>query len=212
MKQKFLAACAVLLAVCALNGCGGESSETTETQDDMPYGSTVVNDMERDIAVSYDKRFLEDGLVDQIYAYYHAISAKDAAEFTSALFPLYHEYQLEEVYGGEIDDQTLLDTTYDTIAEYFGYDFAFSLLEVTDAVTEDFVSADRDSFYAMLEALASDKGEPSLAEHTQGFCELTVTRYVTEAGSGVRHETGDVLEHETLFAIQYDGEWYVIYV
>lgn len=210
MKHKLIAAGALLLALCTVTGCG-ESSEIN-AQDDMPYGATLTKDMSRDIAMSYDTRFLDAALADQIYAYYHAIQTKDAAEFSAALFPLYHRYQLEDVYAGDLTDQDLLDTTYDAITEYFGYDFAFSMLDVNDAVTEDYISADRDSFLPMLEDLAADKGEPSVLEHTQHFYQLTVTRYVTEAGSGVQSETDDVLENEMLFAIQYDGEWYLIYV
>lgn len=211
MKHKLFAAIgAMLLTLCTLTGCG-EKTES-DPQDDMPYGATIVKNTERDIAVSYDKRFLDDGLVDQIFAYYHAVQTKDAAEFSAALFPLYHAYQMEDVYGGELTDQDLMDSTYDAIAEYFGYDFAFSLLDVTDAITEDYVSPDRDSFLLMLDDLAADKGETPVSEHTQNFYQLTVTRYVTEEGSGILQETDDVLEDETLFAIQYDNEWYLIYV
>lgn len=210
MKHKFFAACASLFAL-ALTGCGAQNS-SSEAQNDMPYGATVIKDMDRDTTVSYDKRFLDAAAVDQVYAYYHAIQTKDAEAFSAAVFPLYHAYQLEDVYGGNVTDQALVDTTYDAIVEYFGYDFEYTLLDITDAVTEDYISADRDSFLSMLDDLAADKGEPSVSEHTQAFYELTVTRYIAEQGSGVRAETDDMMEDETLFAIQYDGEWYVIYM
>lgn len=212
MKQRmFAVAGVILLTACTLTGCGG-TTDAPDTQEELPYGATITKVTSREIAVCYDARYLEAALVDQIYAYYHAIQTKDAAEFSAALFPLYHDYQLEDVYGGELSDQELLDTTYDVITEYFGYDFEFALLDVTEAVTEDYLSADRDSLLFMLDDLAADKGQPSVTEHTQNFYQLTVTRYVTEQGSGIRSETDDVLEGETLFAIQYDNEWYLIYV
>lgn len=210
MKHNRFAACAVLLAL-ALTGCGAQES-SAGTEDDLPYGATITKDMSRGITMSYDARFLDAAAADRIYAYYHAIQTKDAAEFASAVFPLYHEYQLEEVYGGELTDQDLLDTTYDAITEYFGYDFVFSMIEVTDAVTEDYISPDRDNFLAMFDDLAADEGKPSVSEHTDAFYELSVTRYVAEQGAGERGETDDVLRDETLFAIRYDGEWYVVYV
>lgn len=211
MKRKlFAAAGAILLAACSLTGCGGESSEA-ELKDALPYGATLVKETERGIAISYDKRYLEDALVDQIYMYYHAIQTKNAEEFSAVMFPLYHEYQLTEIYGGEVTDQALMDATYDAVAEYFGYDFEYAMLEITNAITEDYLSADRDSFLSMLDDLAADNGQPSVTEHTQNFFELTVTRYVAEAGSGILRETDDVLENETLFAIQYDNDWYLLY-
>lgn len=210
MKQNFFAAFAVLFAL-AMTGCGAQES-SSDAQDAMPYGATLTQDVSRGTAMRYDKRFLDAAAVDQVYAYYHAIQTKDAEAFSAALLPLYHAYQLEDVYGGDITDQALVDNTYDAISEYFGYDFEYTLLDITDAVTEDYISADRDSFLSMLDDLAADKGEPSVSEHTQAFYEVSVTRYIAEQGSGVRAETDDMMEDEKLFAIQYDGEWYVIYM
>lgn len=212
MKHRFFAAAgALLLSAAWLTGCG-ESGET-ETMDELPYGATLTKTTDRDIALSYDARFIDDELAGQIHAYYHSIQARDAEEFASAIFPLYHDYQLEEVYGGQYTDQDLLDTTYDAITEYFEMDdFVYSMVEVTDLVAVDGVSSDRDQFLAMLDDLAADKNAPKISQNATYFYQMLVTRYVTEPDSGVHSETDDVLTDETLYAIEYEGKWYLIYV
>ena len=213
MKERlFAAAGALLLAACSLTGCG-ESAKQEEniTSDQMPYGSTVSEDTSRSMTISYDKRFVEDALVEKIYTYYHAIESKDGEALGSVMFPLYHAYQLEEFYGGKVDDQALADSTYDAIREYFGYDFDYSYIEITDMVSKLGESAGRDALALQLDQLANEKGEKPVSDDTQHLCELTLTRHVDKKGSGNKTETPDTLTGETLYAIQYQNEWYLMY-
>ena len=213
MKRKLYAAAAAFMllpAVLTLGGCGETSEETVE-EEQLPYGATVTLDSSRGITVSCDTRFIEPALADKLYTYYHSIETKNAEEFASVIFPLYHDYDMNEIYAGELDDQKLLDSTYSAIHDYFGFDFEYSMVEVTNAVTQDGESSDRDQLRQLLDDLAADKDEPNVSAHTTYFYELNMTRYLKEKGADDHAETDYVLRDEKLFALKYDDQWYLIY-
>ena len=214
MKQKmFAAVCAAVLAVCPLAGCGAAGSEEQEAvkMEDLPYGSTITEDSTRNITIAFDKRFLDDALLDRIASYYESIQNRDAEAFKSVVFPLYHNYEISTVYEDKVTEQDLLDTTYDAIKEYFGYDFDFAYLNVEECVMKDGISGERDTMIQFLDDLAAEKGEKKISEDTGALYEMSVKRHVAEKGSGNRTETLDELDSETLYAIQYQGEWYLMY-
>ena len=213
MKHKILAAaCALLLTVCPLTGCASSQSESdTITSDQFPYGATTAVNWSRNIPMAYDTRFLEDGLLDKLYDYYHSIETKDGDLLKSSVFPLYDEYLIESVYENKVTEQQIVDETNKAINEYFGYDFDFAYIEIADLVEKDGVSGTRDTLKQLLDDIAEKKGEKKVSEDTQHFYELTVTRHFAKKGSGTRAETPDVLTGEILYAIQYQNEWYVIF-
>ena len=212
MKHRLLtAACAVLLTACSLAGCGAAESQEVHTSDEMPYGATFATDSSRDIALSFDKRFVDDALADKIYTYYHSIQEKDGEAFGSVMFPLYHAYQLETLYENELSDQQIVENSYDAIKEHFGYDFDYSFIEITDLVADPEDSGSDTSLPALLDQLAKEKGDKAVSEDTQHLYAMYMTRHVTEKGSGDKTETPDTLTGETLYAIQYQNEWYLIY-
>ena len=206
-----LASAVILLpAALMLGGCGEAAGNNVET-DQLPYGATVTIDTSRDITMSYDARFIEPELADKVYAYYHAVQTKNAEEFTPVLFPLYHDYQLNDLYEGQIDDQVLMESSYSAVQEYFGFDFEYSMIDITGAIMSDGISEERDRLRQMLDDLADDKDQPAVSTHTTYFYELSVTRYVTEQGSGEREETDYVLTDEKLYAMKYDDQWCLVY-
>ena len=203
-----------ILTVCSLMGCGnsGASGNTDDINtEDLPYGSTISIDSSRSMTISSDKRFIDDALTETIYTYYHSIETKDGEAFSSVMFPIYHEYQLSEYYEDEVTDQELLESTYDSIKEYFGYDFAYSFIDITDVKYKTGESSSRDGLVMMLDQLAEEKDIKPISDETQNLYEMTVTRYVDKQGSGTKKETEDSLVGETLFAIQYQGKWYLMY-
>ena len=214
MKYKFsAAACACLLAACSLTGCGaaGESSDDGMDLEHYPYGSTLVEDTSRSMTISYDKRFLDDALVEKIYTYYHSLESKDGEAFGSVMFPLYHDYQLHTLYEDSMTDQDLAEGTYDNIKEYFGYDFDYTFIDVTNVVTKLGESSGRDSLELMLDQLAEDSGEKPVSSSMQALYELTIDRYYCDKGANIHGETDSVIEDERLFALKYENEWYLIY-
>lgn len=209
MKTRlFTAVCAGMLIMCSLTGC---ASDSTEKETQMPYGSTVTIDPSRSMSISYDSRFLDDALIEKIYTYYHSIETKDGEMFNSVLFPLYHEYQMKDIYEEQVTDQTLVEDTYDAIKDYFDYDFAYSFIDVTNLKSSLGESSSRDALVVMLDELASEKEMASISEDTQKLYELTVTRYVAKQGEVTKRETDNSLEGETLYAIQYQDQWYLMY-
>ncbi|MBR3417554.1 MAG: hypothetical protein IKG82_02555, partial [Oscillospiraceae bacterium] len=125
MKRKFIAlAGALLLTVCPLTGCGstGSNNDLNLTEDEMPYGSTLVKVGELAVPVQYDRRFLEDALVEKLAAYYHALQEKDSEAFSALMFPLYHNYELETVYEGKYTDADVVNNTHEAICESVGRD------------------------------------------------------------------------------------------
>ena len=214
MKHKFsAAACACMLAACSLTGCGaaGESSDDGMNLEQYPYGSTLVEDTSRSMTISYDKRFLDDALVEKIYTYYHSLESKDGEAFGSVMFPLYHDYQLHTLYEDSMTDQDLAEGTHDNIKEYFGYDFDYAFIDVTNVVTKLGESSGRDSLELMLDQLAEEKKQKPVSDDTQHLYEMTITRYIDKKGSGTKTQTNDSMSDETLYAIQYQNEWYLMY-
>lgn len=215
MKKYGAGLCAVLLSACMLmTGCGAPKADTQENiaEDEMPYGSTVTEDRSYGFTVSYDKRFLAPELVEKIAGYYRAIQEKDGTAFAALMFPCYHQYQMEQVYEGKVTDQALMDATYDTVKEYFGFDFAFSYIDITNFVSSEGQSEDYDAMYPMIAKLVEEQGEGKLSENMQALYELTVTRYVAEKGKNENSITEYVLKDEKLFAIQYQNQWYLMYL
>ncbi len=64
---------------------------------------------------------------------------------------------------------------------------------------------------ALMDTLAQSHEETLVSERVQDFYRLTVTRYLTEAGSGVRNETDVHIDNEILYVLKDGGQWYVIY-
>lgn len=213
MKHRFFAAaCAVLLTACSLAGCAdSKSGGENITSDEMPYGATIAVDWSRGIPLAYDTRFLEGGVLDKIYDYYHAIESKDGDLLKKTIFPLYESYQIDTVYEGKVTEQQIVEETYDVYKEQFGYDFDFAYIEITGLVTGSGQSGSRDSLRQLLDDIAKEKGEKKVSGEAQNLYELTVTRHVAKKGSGERSETPDYLTGETLYAIQYQNEWYLMY-
>lgn len=214
MKRKFIAlAGALLLTVCPLTGCGstGSNNDLNLTEDEMPYGSTLVKVGELAVPVQYDRRFLEDALVEKLAAYYHALQEKDSEAFSALMFPLYHNYELETVYEGKYTDADVVNNTHEAMKSLHGGDFDFALIDVTDLITKQGTSENYDALYLMLDQLAEDNGQEPVTKNMQALYELTVDRYLCDKGAGIKGETDSLIEGERLFALKYENEWYLIY-
>lgn len=213
MKRRMLAlAGALVLAACPLTACGESSADETSVVYDMPYGSMLTANTALPVSVQYDSRFLEDGLVQKISSYYHALQAQDAAEFTAAQLPFYHEYQLAEAGGDELTDDALVKLTYESIkAEYDGKDFDYSMVDVVEYIDADGQIDTRDAMLAMLDKIAEEKGEPKVSDRAEKFVQMSIDRYLCDKGSGSKRETAVKLDGELLFAVKLDGQWYLMY-
>lgn len=193
-------------------GCGGESSEDIVPQDALPYGATItLKKQAGEPTVQYDARFLPDGAVDVLLAYYDSIVAEDAARFESIQLPMYHDYQLDTVLGGEFTDADILKNTNEAMKEYFGGDYAFAMLDVTECLGKS-DSSNGQNLLLLLDGLWEDAGkEGKFSDQVGTLEELKVTRYLTAAGSGENTETNCVLKDETLYLMEYQDQWYVFY-
>lgn len=210
MKKTTMILASVLLCTCMLSACGDSSSGDDIAMEDLPYGATLTVDKSREIGIQFDRRYLEDNLLDVIIAYHHALQTNNAEEFSACLFPLYHEYELEELYGGEVTDAAIVETSNAELEAYYGEPYAFSLIDITGMIWEDNVSPDRDALLGMLDDLAADAGQPAVSEELQALYELNITVYLDSKDSGTKSET-DVYMTEALYAIHYEGKWYLIY-
>ena len=209
----FAMAAAMLLSACAVTACGEQSSATEDqAEEDMPYGATVVENRDGDYTLCYDRRFLDDYLVDMVRKYYLSIQEKDGEAFSKLLFPLYHQYQLDEFYEGELTDQDIVDRTNAAISEYYNIDFAYSYIDIKSLIDTDSQSQERDSLLPMLDDLAAEKDMPKISEKTEKLYEMTIDRYIGERGKTDKNPTDIVLKDEKLYAIKYDDQWYLIYL
>ena len=214
MKCKWIAlAGALLLAACPLTACEhkGSYGDLNMTEDDMPYGSTLVKNTDYGVPLQYDRRFIEDALAEKLASYYHALQENDAAEFSAVLFPLYHNYELETVYDGKYTDADIVNNTHEAMKELHGGDFDFALLDITDIISEQGESQNYDALTGMLDQLAKDNDQKPVTEEMQVLYELTIDRYFCDKGKGIKGETDSLLEAERLFALKYQDQWYLIY-
>ncbi|MCQ2407808.1 MAG: hypothetical protein MJ065_04685 [Oscillospiraceae bacterium] len=209
----FAMAAAMLLSACAVTACGEQSSVTEDqAEEDMPYGATVVENRSGDYTLCYDRRFLDDALIDMIRKYYLSLQEKDGEAFSKLMFPLYHQYQLEEFYAGELTDQDIVEQTHDAIAKYYDIDFAYSYIDIKSLIDTDSQSQERDSLLPMLDNLAAEKDLPKISEGTTKLYEMTIDRYIGEREKTDKNPTDIVLQDEKLYAIKYEEQWYLIYL
>ncbi len=210
MKQKAIAAlllCGMLLTAAAC----GDSSGTTVAEEDLPYGATLTLVKNTDLpSVQYDTRFLTEEMVQTVLAYYDSIEEQNTAAFTALQLPLYREYELNTVYENAFTDEDLIANAYAGFADYFGGDFKFSMIDITDCIVGDSYSTSA-ALLEMLDGLSEEKDGTKISEDITEFYELTVTRYLAAADSDIHTETDCVVEGETLFLLQYLGQWYIIY-
>ena len=213
MKKIYSVLLAAVLC-CGLAGCGHASSADSGenmTMDDMPYGSTLVYDDTRSIAIQYDKRFVTAEIADAVCKFYESLQTKNTKEFVDCQLSLYHEYEMQDVYNNKYTDEDITESTYASLEEYFGGEFVFSMVDITDDVSKDNLSPKRDALKNMLIDLAEEQKIENMEQDIEEFHELTLTRYLTKADSGIRYETDNALRDENLYAVKYQGEWKIIY-
>lgn len=203
------ALCALLLSGCGSSQANNKPKDTAE--EDLPYGATLVLDNQKHkITVQYDSRFIKEESLDTLVDYYYAIQSKDAALFNKVQYPLMHDYLLGDMLKGEYTDEDIIENTYKTIRDYVGTDFDFSMIDITGCIVNDGFQASQ-NVVTLLDDLAESKNLSKPSEKISDFYELTITRYFTEKGSGVRSETDKSAAGETLFLFCCDGQWYVMY-
>lgn len=202
---------ALLLAGCpVLTGCG--KSESSESEYEMPYGSTLTLDTGLPVPMQYDNRFIDSDLAEAIAHYYHAIQANDPAEYSAALFPLYHNYELANFYDGEVTDADIVGNTYDMLLNYYGKDFDFALADIQQLITKDNINPDRDAVKNMLIDLAADEQVENFEKDLEALYRADLTLYLTDKNSGVHIETEHQITGEVLYCAKYQGKWYVFFV
>lgn len=207
-SKRYTHCLAVLCAAICLTACGG--TDSTVTQDQMPYGATITtNASAYPMAMQYDNRFLEDALIARLADYYDAIQTQDAARYAAVQLPLYHDYELTTLMGGEYTDDDIVKMVYSGLAEYNGGAFEFAMVEITDA-KRGTVYSDTAALIEILDTLSTETSGTQISQNIDNAYELTVRRYLTNAGSGVRRETNTIVEEESLFALHWNGTWYFI--
>ncbi|MCQ2435261.1 MAG: hypothetical protein MJ062_08500 [Oscillospiraceae bacterium] len=204
--------CGCMAAVC-LTACGNSDSSKGEnySEDQLPYGATIVVDKNYPISIQYDRRCLDEALMARVVDFYNAIQTQDAEKFKAVQLPLYHDYSLTQTYGGKYSDADILKLAYDTdLTDEDGNTFDFSLIDITDA-HRGTVYSDTATTLELLDQIAEEKGAAKISPNVDDARELTIARYLTEKGSGERGETDNMLEEESIIALHYSGEWYLIY-
>ncbi|MBR3267640.1 MAG: hypothetical protein IKI58_02775 [Oscillospiraceae bacterium] len=198
----------VFCAGLLLTSCGGSdssSSVTVITESDMPYGSTMtVNKQYSNIPIQYDRRFIEEELVETIAKYYHALQENKTEDFAASLFQPYHQYELQILYKGLYTDEAIVDTSHRSLDEVYGTGWKFSMISVDEAVTEENISPDRDALANMLKDLASDEGIENFETDFDKLYEMEVSMYLEDQGSA---PVGKSL----MYGVHYQDKWYLIY-
>lgn len=181
-------------------------------EEDLPYGSTItVNKEDYILPVQYDHRFINEELLNTVLRYYYAVQTNDVEMFTQMQHPLYMQYQLEEVLGGQYTNEDILDNSGEALRTFNDdQDFVFSFIDITDCVkgTEYTTSA---TLLEILDDLSEEADGSKLSKDITQFYELTITRYLADQGSGIKGETDKVMYDEKLFVFECKDEWYIIY-
>ena len=212
MKTKALAAlllCGTLLT--GLTACGGDS-DVTMKQSDLPYGATLALKKEAGKpTIQYDSRFVPEECFDTLLTYYDCIVTQNAEQFASIQLPVYHDYQLETMLEGKYTDAQILENSHEAFKQYFGGEFAFAMLDITECLDKD-ASSTGENLLTMIDGLYEDAGKSEkFSDGVSDLREMKITRYLAAAGSGKDTETNCALEDETLVLLKYADKWYVIY-
>ena len=215
MRFSILRRSAALLcgAVILFTGCaGGASSSVPDSQsmEDMPYGATLTHDVNASPSIQYDHRFLPEGAADALCRYYRAIQSVDVNLFKGVQFPLWKYYFLNEYLGGKYTDEDILKNTTQQIRDSFGGPFRYALIDVTDCRVNR-TSVETESVVAVLDDLAQEKGQELVSKDIDCYCQVKVTRYLSDTKSTVKGETQDAIRDETLYVMHHGSAWYVIY-
>ena len=214
MRKLYSTVLSGILCAGLLTACGDSSSSAPVhiEQSELPYGATLSLNTQYGVPVQCDTRFLEDSLIEAVSHYYHSIQENKAEEFSSVLFPMYHNYELNTVYEGQNDDAGIVSNSYQMVKQYYGKEFDFSLVSVDSIITEDNIKPGRDALKNMLIDLASDEKIENFKEDFDALYELDLTLYLTDKGSGIQSETENVIGNERLYGVHYQGKWYLIYL
>lgn len=199
-------------AALLLTGCAGGSSSSLPDQsmEEMPYGATLTHNTSASPSIQYDNRFLPEGAADAICRFYRAIQSKDVNLFVGVQFPLWHDYFINEYLEGKYTDEQILSNTNDSMREFFGGNFRYSLIDVTDCVV-DTTHVETESIVAVLDDLAQEKGMDRVSKDVDSFITVTVSRYFTEPSSTHKDITDRVLKDEKLYLMHHQQAWYVIF-
>ncbi len=209
--KAFVAASLATATLAALTGCN-QNNGLNVAEKDLPYGATItVNKEDYILPVQYDHRFVDEELLNTVLRYYYAVQTDNVEMFTQMQYPLYMQYQLEEVLGGKYTNEDILDNSGEALRTFNdGKDFVFSFIDITDCVkgTEYTTSA---TLLEILDDLSEEADGSKISKDITQFYELTVTRYLADKDSGIKGETNKVMYDEKLFAFECKDEWYIIY-
>lgn len=206
------AAAVLCSAALLLTGCSGGASSSVPDQkmEDMPYGATLTHNVQSSPSIQYDNRFLPEGAADAICRYYRAIQSVDVNLFVGVQFPLWHDYFYSEYLGGKYTDEEILKNTNQQIRDAFGGPFRYALIDVTDCRVNR-TSVETESIVAVLDDLAQEKGQELVSKDIDCYCQVMVTRYISDVKSTFNDMTSDSVKDETLYLMHHAGTWYVIF-
>lgn len=202
---------ALCMSILCLTACGTQGDDSEISQDQLPYGATLTLNHSNEISVQHDKRYLDDALVSKISDFYYAIQTQDTALFQSVQLPIYHDYMLSVLNDGQFTDADILNFAYQTdLTAEDKTEYDFSLIDITDA-KKGTVYSESANVIAMIDSLCTEQKIPKMSQDIDAAYELSIARFLTEKDSGIRHETGVMLTEETIVALRYQGEWYIMF-
>lgn len=165
--KKLLCSITAILMACAVTGCSGEESSSSEAgkqivsdagsgvnvaEEDMPYGSTIFelseeNDDHIKIVTDFDKRYFggedEDNPdyseIYKIHDYIVSLNTNDHDLLRQVYYPEYLEYACNN--NGYDDVDTYIDELYNTIVMYLGEDFEINYIDVSNCLGDENLGA-----------------------------------------------------------------------
>lgn len=212
MKRRLFAS--LLLAgvmLTAAAGCG-EDSGSVITENEMPYGSTLVKKVaDGQPTLQYDDRFVPEDCLDVVLKYYDCIAKNDVETFKAIQLPLYHDYQLKTVLEGKYTDEDILANTHDELVYYVSGKFKFTMLDITNCVKKK-PQSDLEELVTLLDSVWTDNGnQGKFSDGINDLRALTITRYLAKENSQEKGETNIVMKDEKLYVMKYQSQWYVLY-
>ncbi|MCR5307307.1 MAG: hypothetical protein K6E36_12530 [Oscillospiraceae bacterium] len=212
MRHSMLRRSAAVLcgAVLLLTGCAGGNSSSAAPAETLPYGSTLTHNVKASPSIQYDSRFLPEGAADAICRYYRAIQSQDVNLFIGVQYPLWHDYFLNEYLEKKYTDADILKNTNKSMRDFFGGNFRYSLIDVTDCEMNT-THIETESVVSVIDDLAQEQGLDRVSKDIDAFAKVTVTRYFTEPSSTHNDITDIALKDEVLYLMHHQQTWYVIY-
>lgn len=178
MKKIIVLMFTVIFSTVLLCGCNEKEDESV-AYEDLQYGATLRQILDRNIEMCFDGRFLTDEEMNKVSDYFYAIQTNDIDLFKTTQPEYYLEY-LEKNSG--INNETYLEEAGREVKDSVGDSFEYTWIEVTNCGDSSLDSSITDIIDMMNTIYEENNITPSFEESVQDAKFITADLTVDSNG------------------------------